>query len=257
MDSCACRGAQVAAVGLTAGWAAGQVAEAVGFQAMTASTVDTLSDVLASYMQEVGYQSHSLCELSNRTHDNALDVRQALLQCGTSLSDLQRFMTRNELRYAKAEVPFPVQRPPPKASLGSRFGAEQGEKRLPHMPTFLPALPPQHSYKSSVKQKEARGDARWTKKQKHKERQQIEQSLHNMAASASGKGKKKRPAAEAFGAPEADAAVAADVGEESAAAAQHSAAQMVDAERVNDVLADAAEVVAKVAVQGACVCTYA
>ena len=78
-----------------------------------------------------------------------------------------------------------------------------------------------------------------------------------MAASASGKGKKKRPAAEAFGAQEADAAAAADVGEESAAAAQHGTAQMVDAERVNDVLADAAEVVAKVAVQGACVCTYA
>ena len=38
---------------------------------------------------QVGYQSHTLTEMSNRTQDSALDVRQALLQCGTSLSDLQ------------------------------------------------------------------------------------------------------------------------------------------------------------------------
>ena len=38
---------------------------------------------------QVGYQSHSLTEVSNRTQDNALDVRQALVQCGTNLSDLQ------------------------------------------------------------------------------------------------------------------------------------------------------------------------
>ena len=128
-----------------------QVTEAVGFQAMTQSTVDTLADVLASYIEEVGYQSHCLTEVSNRTHDNALDTRQALLQCGTTIVDLQRFMGRNELRYAKAEVAFPVQRPPLKASMMLRFGAEQGE-HLPHIPDFLPSLPPQHSYKASVKQ---------------------------------------------------------------------------------------------------------
>ena len=94
-------------------------------------------------------------------------------------------MGRNELRYAKAEVAFPVQRPAPKLSLASRFG-EQVEKRLPHMPDFLPALPPPHSYMASVKQTGPRGDARWIKKQKHKERQQIEQSLKKMADSASG-----------------------------------------------------------------------
>ena len=110
---------------------AAQVSEAVGFQAMTQSTADTLAEVLASYIEEVrrpthrrqvqqgwhwkrawrrggsdrslllltgvgwlslvqvGYYSHSLTEVSNRTHDNVLDVRQALLQCGTSISDLQ------------------------------------------------------------------------------------------------------------------------------------------------------------------------
>lgn len=39
--------------------------------------------------RQVGYQSHSLTEVSNRTQDNALDVRQALVQCGTNLADLQ------------------------------------------------------------------------------------------------------------------------------------------------------------------------
>jgi len=43
----------------------------------------------ANVGRQVGYQSHSLTEVSNRTQDNALDVRQALVQCGTNLSDLQ------------------------------------------------------------------------------------------------------------------------------------------------------------------------
>jgi hypothetical protein len=98
---------------------AAQVAEAVGFQGMTQSTADTLAEVLARYIEEVsatpqiapavcgecapslnsediaaiaaqvGYQSHSLTEMSNRTQDNALDVRQALVQCNTTLADLQ------------------------------------------------------------------------------------------------------------------------------------------------------------------------
>lgn len=38
---------------------------------------------------QVGYCSHSLTEVSNRTQDNVLDVRQALMQCGTSISDIQ------------------------------------------------------------------------------------------------------------------------------------------------------------------------
>lgn len=246
-------------------------------------------------LRQVGYQSHSLTEMSNRTQDNALDVRQALVQCGTSLADLhvcppapvrgaavppagqpacrprtasvcnvavsreclararthssrallcaQRFMGRNELRYAKAEIPFPVQRPPPKSSLASRFG-EQGERRLQHMPDFLPALPPQHSYMASVKQTGPRGDAKWIKKQKHKERQQIEQSLHKMAASASGKASKKRPSQEAFGAEKpADEAEGDGV---SSAAAQSQPIEVQAAEQLNDVLAEAGAALASV-----------
>lgn len=226
---------------------AAQVSEAVGFQAMTQSTADTLADVLARYIEEVGYQAHSLTEASNRTHDNALDVRQSLMQCGTSLNELYRFMGRNELRYAKAEVAFPVQRPPAKSSLASRFGAEQGEKRLAHMPDFLPALPPQHSYMSSVKQSGPRGDAKWIKKQKHKERQQIEQSLHNMAASSSGKSAKKRPPAEAFGAPQAEE-VAGGEASSTDAAAHVNPIQLEQAAQLNDVLADAAETLKSAAV---------
>jgi hypothetical protein len=214
-----------------------QVTEAVGFQAMTQSTVDTLADVLASYIEEVGYQSHCLTEVSNRTHDNALDTRQALLQCGTTIVDLQRFMGRNELRYAKAEVAFPVQRPPLKASMMLRFGAEQGE-HLPHIPDFLPSLPPQHSYKASVKQTGSRADARVIKKQKHKEHQQIEHSLHKMAASASGKASKKRQAVETFAA-EADAGTSNE-GPSVSAEDKHSP-QVDDARSLNDMLADAAD----------------
>ena len=217
---------------------AAQVSEAVGFHAMTVSTADTLAEVLARYIEEVGYQSHSLTEASNRTHDNALDVRQSLLQCGTSLSELIRFMQRNELRYAKAEQPFPVQRPLPKTSLAARFGAEQGEKRLPHMPDFLPDLPPRHSYLSTMKQARPQKDARALKKSKHKERLQIEQSLHKMAASASGKSAKKRSEGVVYGAqlPE-----EATDGGAAASAAHVTALQEQEAVLLNDTLAEAAE----------------
>jgi hypothetical protein len=152
-------------------------------------------------------------------------------------------MGRNELRYAKAEIAFPVQRPPPKSSLASRFG-EQGERRLQHMPDFLPALPPQHSYMASVKQTGPRGDARWIKKQKHKERQQIEQSLHKMAASASGKASKKRPSQDAFGAEKPADDTEGDGS--SSAAAQSKSIEVQEAEQFNDLLADAGAALASV-----------
>ena len=53
------------------------------------STPSLNSEDIAAIAAQVGYQSHSLTEMSNRTQDNALDVRQALVQCNTTLADLQ------------------------------------------------------------------------------------------------------------------------------------------------------------------------
>ena len=112
------------------------------------------------------------------------------------------------------------------------------------MPDFLPALPPQHSYMASVKQTGPRGDARWIKTQKHKERQQIEQSLHKMAASASGKASKKRPSQDAFGAEKPADDTEGDGS--SSAAAQSKSIEVQEAEKLNDVLAETGTALASV-----------
>lgn len=170
---------------------AAQICEAVGFEAVTASSLDTLSEVLVKFLDEVGFHSHSLAELSGRTHDNALDVLAALEEVGTSAWELRRFMDRNELRYAKPEVHFPVsveQRP------RARFGQDETEPLPPHVPSFLPEFPAKHTYKSSEKEKEPRGGARQLKKQKNKQRHQLETSLLKLSDAG-----KKRKAAAAFG----------------------------------------------------------
>lgn len=170
---------------------AAQICEAVGFEAVTASSLDMLSEVLMKFLDEVGFHSHALAELSGRTHDNALDVLTALEEFGTSSMELSRWMERHELRYAKPELGFPVQvEQRPRA----RFGQEETQPLPPHIPSFLPEFPAAHTYKSSVKEREERGGARQLKKQKNKQRHQLETSLLKLSDAS-----KKRKSEAAFG----------------------------------------------------------
>eukprot|EP00960_Hanusia_phi_P046476 757851-Hanusia_phi.AAC.1 len=97
----------------------GHLSEAIGFQAVSQSALDTLTEVrkdknaaadsltmqiLIKYIEEVGFQSHSLAELAGRTQvplalvlshraddvgqDNLLDLKSALQDVGTTLPEL-------------------------------------------------------------------------------------------------------------------------------------------------------------------------
>jgi len=77
-----------------------------------------------------------------------------------------RFMQKNELRYAKPDIQFPVvQAPKPR----SRFGAEDTEPLPEHIPSFLPRFPPMHTYKFTAPGGPSVGDARAAKKRKNKQ----------------------------------------------------------------------------------------
>lgn len=54
--------------------AAGQIADAVGFEAVQESAIDMLSELMLRYISEVGAASHSYAELAGRTDTNAFDV---------------------------------------------------------------------------------------------------------------------------------------------------------------------------------------
>mmetsp|Transcript_43883 Transcript_43883/g.138533 ORF Transcript_43883/g.138533 Transcript_43883/m.138533 type:complete len:245 (+) Transcript_43883:281-1015(+) len=143
-------------------------------------------------------------------------------------------MQRNELRYAKAEVRFPVSRPPRPRE---RFGQEEAEELPPHVPSFLPPFPSKHTYLATSKPQGERGDAKTAKKQKHKRNRQLEEALQKLADAP----KKKRKAQETFGEPEAEQqrddegiVTEKEVSEESVM--QNPALQ--EAAKVNDVLAD-------------------
>eukprot|EP00961_Rhodomonas_salina_P121521 1636011-Rhodomonas_salina.1 len=60
-----------------------QICEAVGFHSMTQSASETLTDILIKFIDEMGFQAHSLAEFSGRTECNVLDVKLAIDHMGS------------------------------------------------------------------------------------------------------------------------------------------------------------------------------
>eukprot|EP00951_Prasinocladus_malaysianus_P037188 scaffold397605_cov25-Prasinocladus_malaysianus.AAC.1 len=54
--------------------AAGQIADAMGFEAVQESAIDMLSELMLRYISEVGTASHTYAQLAGRTDMNAGDV---------------------------------------------------------------------------------------------------------------------------------------------------------------------------------------
>mmetsp|Transcript_51779 Transcript_51779/g.122520 ORF Transcript_51779/g.122520 Transcript_51779/m.122520 type:complete len:330 (+) Transcript_51779:136-1125(+) len=210
-----------------------QICEAVGFHSMTQSASETLTDILIKFIDEMGFQAHSLAEFSGRTECNVLDVKLAIDHMGVSIPELLRFMQRNELRYAKAEITFPVVKAPrPRTRFGQQ---EESEPLPPHIPSFLPPFPPRHTYASTPAQTDGKGDARTAKKQKNKQRRQLEGSLLKLHHA-----EKKRKSSDKFGeekTEQEEAEAVVDASKVSGKAVSANPALSAAAE-INEVLAD-------------------
>lgn len=111
-----------------------------GFSSAERSAIETLTEMLQSYLWELARSSRSFCELSGRTKATVGDVTMALMEMGTDVDSV--------VPYAKRQNRITLSNPAtlPRPSISRILQA--GEKRsLPgYIPDHYPPFPDPHTY---------------------------------------------------------------------------------------------------------------
>jgi len=111
-----------------------------GFDTAEHTVLETLSEILQSYIVEVGQSSRAYCELAGRTEPLAADVILALVNLGIDPSHLEKYAKRA----SKTFVAPPIPSPQPKQLSILQAGVKHPHP--PHIPTHLPPFPDPHAY---------------------------------------------------------------------------------------------------------------
>uniref|UniRef100_A0A6S8IU36 Transcription initiation factor TFIID subunit 8 n=1 Tax=Dunaliella tertiolecta TaxID=3047 RepID=A0A6S8IU36_DUNTE len=129
---------------------AGQLAEVAGYESVQDSAAEVLGELLIKYITELSASSHGYAELANRTAINVHDILLALDDLGTSVPELQNYLsslTTDDNTFAHPLPQYPIQKP------GRKLPTFQDKKETPppHIPPFLPAFPDKHTYVQTPK----------------------------------------------------------------------------------------------------------
>jgi len=121
-----------------------QLCDEAGFDHVTTTARDTLTDILQAYIQEVGDSAHKAAELANRTEANAHDVVMALDDSNVSLRQLRDYCERPD-----SELPLchEVHRIPVRKRRRPMQQASEKDPSPPH--PWLPKLPPSDHWRPS------------------------------------------------------------------------------------------------------------
>jgi histone H3/H4 len=123
-----------------------QLCQNKGFDGVSTMSIDTLTDILQAYIEEIGHVAHNAAELANRTEANAHDVVLALDDSHMSISELTRYCQR------EAELPLchDVRQIPVRKRKRAVEPRKSGEaERKPHIHDCLPSLPAEYTWKPS------------------------------------------------------------------------------------------------------------
>lgn len=116
------------------------------FEKVSSAAVDTLAEILSRFLNEVGQLSRRQTEAAGRTGVNIGDVLCTLKSMHVPLVSCLHDFKNFDVPFAHALPPRLHVRRMPKRAPSSR---ELGSVYCEHVPTFLPAVPDQHTLKSS------------------------------------------------------------------------------------------------------------
>ncbi|XP_038113829.1 transcription initiation factor TFIID subunit 8 [Culex quinquefasciatus] len=111
-----------------------------GFDAAEPECVETLTEMLQSFMVELGQSSRNYCELAGRTQPVIGDIVISLINMGISIKGLEAYGKRESRRI----LPQPQQAQAQKQL--SILQAGQKHNHPSHIPNHLPTLPDPHAY---------------------------------------------------------------------------------------------------------------
>ncbi|XP_053562707.1 transcription initiation factor TFIID subunit 8 isoform X2 [Bombina bombina] len=111
-----------------------------GFESSEKAAVETLTEMLQSYLSEIGRSAKSYCEHTARTQPTLPDIVVTLIEMGFNIDTLPAYAKRSQRMVITAP---PVTNHPvtPKA-----LSAGQNKPHPAHIPSHLPEFPDPHTY---------------------------------------------------------------------------------------------------------------
>jgi len=112
----------------------------VGFESAESSCVETITELSASLLSEIGRSARAYCELAGRVEPVVADVVLALVELGIPLEGMQEYMVRG----SRVTLTSPSQAVPSKQTAILHTGNKK--KHPAHIPDHMPEMPDSHSY---------------------------------------------------------------------------------------------------------------
>lgn len=111
-----------------------------GFDSSTESCIETLTEILQSYISECGRSAKSFSELTGRTTPMITDVAMAVSQMGSDISGLREYQRKlSRVKIPKQESVYPTGTP-------ATLETGQRRKHSSYVPDYLPLFPDPHTY---------------------------------------------------------------------------------------------------------------
>ncbi|KFB50179.1 hypothetical protein ZHAS_00018243 [Anopheles sinensis] len=114
--------------------------EEAGFTTAEKDALETLTEMMQSFLVELGHSARNYCELAGRTQPVIGDVVVALINMGMSVRGLDKFAKRE----GRHILPQPQQAQAQKQQ--SILQAGQKKSHPSHIPNYLPPFPDPHAY---------------------------------------------------------------------------------------------------------------
>lgn len=112
----------------------------VGFDSAEPIALETLCEMLQSFISELGNSSRSFCELAGRTEPVVGDVVIALVNMGIPVSGIDAHAKRPNRTVVPPPQPSTQPKQPPTLTAGSK------QNLPPHIPDSFPSFPDPHAY---------------------------------------------------------------------------------------------------------------
>lgn len=111
-----------------------------GFDSSTESCIETLTEIIQSYIVEFGRSAKAFSELTGRTMPMVTDVAMAVSQMGSDVSTLRDYQRKlSRVKIPKQEMMYPTGTP-------ATLETGQRKKHPSYVPDYLPVFPDPHTY---------------------------------------------------------------------------------------------------------------
>jgi len=144
-----------------------------GFDVADELVLETLTEMLASYLTESGRSSRAMADLSGRTQILPIDVTLALIEMGFSLQNFAPSLLRET--GGRIIVPGPRPTPAPTETRVIRVGKIR--QHPPHIPDYMPPFPDPHTYVRTQPQIEYQSDYETARETAAVQQRNMESSL--------------------------------------------------------------------------------